>query len=196
MEYVGVAGVRQMLDRGAGRELLGNAHWQSGLARLAERNLVFDLQITPDQAHAAATVIARAPDLTFALNHAGWPADRTAAGVEAWRNAVDRLASHDNVCVKLSGFGMFDHAWTCESLRPFVSFTVDRFGPDRCMFGSNFPVDRLYGSFNEVAAGLASALTDLAPDERDAIFFGTAARTYGLGSAGTSARRIDGDDGT
>ena len=184
-EHTGVVGVRQMLDRGAGRELLDDDRWQAGLSQLARRNLVFDLQITPDQADAAAILAARAPDLTFALNHAGWPADRTPDGVAEWRSGVERLARHDNVCVKLSGFGMFDHAWTPESIKPIVSFTLDRFGPGRCMFGSNFPVDRLYASFNEVVAGLASTLTGLTTNERDAVFFGTAARTYALGSAGT-----------
>ena len=81
---------------------------------------------------------------------------------------------------KVSGLGMFDHDWTADSIRPFVVEMLGAFGVDRCMFGSNFPVDKLYGSYAELVNAMSLLAGALAPREREAFFHDNAVRVYGL----------------
>jgi predicted TIM-barrel fold metal-dependent hydrolase len=92
------------------------------------------------------------------------------------------MASLPNVYCKISGPGMFDHVWTVESIRPIVESCIEIFGAERCMFGSNFPVDKLYSNytsvwraFEETTAGLSISISD-----QDFLFGGTARVFYGL----------------
>ena len=78
------------------------------------------------------------------------------AGYRAWRDGMRVLAGCRNVAVKISGLAMFDHRWTVESLRPYVLETIDAFGVERAMFASNFPVDRLFGSYTDLWHAYAS----------------------------------------
>ena len=61
------------------------------------------------------------------------------------------MAAHDNIVVKISGLGMRDRSWTVESIRPFVLEAIEAFGVERCMFGTNWPVDRLYSDLPTLA---------------------------------------------
>jgi predicted TIM-barrel fold metal-dependent hydrolase len=89
------------------------------------------------------------------------PRDRTPEGQNGWRRGMRALASHPHVSVKISGFGMFDPAWTVDSIRPFVRTTIDLFGVERCMFASNFPVDKVFRSYAEVYEAFDTLTADL-----------------------------------
>ena len=80
--------------------------------------------------------------------------------------------------MKISGFGMVDNQWTVETIRPFVAHCLAAFGPDRAMFGSNFPVDRLMASYAKVWGAFDTLTASLPASARDALFVGTAAQTY------------------
>jgi predicted TIM-barrel fold metal-dependent hydrolase len=81
------------------------------------------------------------------------------------------------VVCKLSGLGMFDHDWTADSIRPIVEAVLEQFGPDRCMFGSNFPVDSLYSDYTT----LLTVYEDLIPqDAKDQVFHKTASGFYAI----------------
>ncbi len=182
--YANVRGIRQMVhealvpELGSRRDLLADEQWQRNLALLAERSLHFELQILPPQATAAARIARRFPRLQFVLVHCGQPRDRTAAGHALWQEAIALLARLPNMSIKLSGFGMFDRNWTIESLRPLVLFAIGSFGPDRVMFGSNFPVDGMMRDY----AGLWHAYDAITENQgstaREAMFYDTAARIY------------------
>ena len=73
---------------------------------------------------------------------------------------------HPQVSVKISGFGMFDPAWTVDSIRPFVRTTIDLFGVERCMFASNFPVDKVFRSYAEVYEAFDTLTADLSAADR------------------------------
>ncbi|WP_291734989.1 amidohydrolase, partial [Leisingera sp. F5] len=108
---------------------------------------------------------------------AGSPHDRSPAGIAAWAGALRQLSALPNVACKLSGLGMFEHNWTRDSIRPLVDTCLEQFGPERCMFGSNFPVDSLSSDY----ATLAGTYRELVPAEQHTLVFGeTAARFYGL----------------
>ena len=112
------------------------------------------------------------------VNHAGMPVDRDPDGLKLWRDGMKKLASADNVVAKISGLGMVEHNWTNDSIRPFVLGTIDAFGSERAMFGSNFPVDRLYGTFGALYRAFETIVADFTPLEQDRLFRVNAERWY------------------
>jgi predicted TIM-barrel fold metal-dependent hydrolase len=82
--------------------------------------------------------------------------------------------------MKLSGFGMFDPAWSGDSIRPEVEVLLESFGTRRCMFGSNFPVDKRWKGYRQVIEAVQAALRGLSDSERQDVLVGTAARVYRL----------------
>lgn len=179
-----VCGVRQIVGRAPEEDvvtgtnaLLQNPAFAAGLREAGRRGLSFDLQLIPALYADMARVLDAAPDVAVALCHAGSPHDRTPAGLDAWAQALTVLSDRPQVTCKLSGLGMFDHGWTTDSIRPIVETCLDQFGPDRVMFGSNFPVDSLSSDY----ATLLAAYESLIPAQmKAAVFGGTAARFYGF----------------
>jgi len=178
-------GVRQIVGRAAGEDavtgtndLLANPRFASGLREAGARGLSFDLQLIPQLYDGMARVLDAAPDTPVALCHAGSPQGRGADYLRDWARSLRALSSRPQVVCKLSGLGMFDHDWTAESIAPIIEICLEQFGPDRCMFGSNFPVDSLYSDY----ATLIAAYDAIVPaDAKAMVFHGTAARFYGLG---------------
>lgn len=154
--------------------------WLRGYELLGKHGLSFDCQLYPHQMLEAEKVAARFPEVPMIVNHTGMPVDRDAAGVERWREGMAALASHAHVSVKISGLGMVDHQWTEESIRPFVLDTISIFGAGRTMFASNFPVDKLKGSFDRHYEAFKSIVRDLPLAERRKLFHDTAQRVYRL----------------
>jgi predicted TIM-barrel fold metal-dependent hydrolase len=183
--HANLRGIRQVLNTHAdpfyayvSEDHLANATWRRNFGLLARRNLSFDMQLYPHQMDAAAALAAAHPDTTIILNHAGMAVDRTLAGWRQWRDGIHALARLDNVAVKISGLGMFDHAWTVESLRPYVLETLDAFGLRRAMFASNFPVDKLFGTYTTLWRAFSATVADLSEDERTDLFARNAERIY------------------
>jgi predicted TIM-barrel fold metal-dependent hydrolase len=161
-------------------DLLTDSAWNAGFALLRRHGLSFDLQLYPSQMQEAAALAARHPDTMIILNHAGMPVDRDADGLAAWQAGIRALAAQPNVAVKISGLGMMDWHWTTESLRPYVLETIEIFGVSRCMFASNFPVDRLYSSFDTLFDAFDEIVAAFSADERRALFAENAQRLYRL----------------
>ena len=164
-----VRGVRQIVGRSSEEdsesgtnELLSSAAFRNGLIELGKRNLTFDLQLTPELIVQAAKVISSAPDTKTVLCHAGSPADRSEHGLEKWSSELRLLSDMDNIFCKLSGLGMFDHNWTENSIAPIVNECIQQFGPSRCMFGSNFPVDSLYSDYSTLVQAHRNIIPNLA----------------------------------
>lgn len=180
-------GLRQIVGRAPGEDavtgtdaLLDNPAFVQGLRDLAARGLSFDLQLIPAQYDRMARVLDQAPDTQIALCHAGSPHDRSAQGLADWARQLKHLSERPNVVCKLSGLGMFDHHWTVDSIRRIVETCLEQFGAARCMFGSNFPVDRLYSDYQR----LHGAYHALVPAQDHAAVFGaTAARFYAMEKA-------------
>jgi predicted TIM-barrel fold metal-dependent hydrolase len=182
-----VRGIRQIVSWHADpartygdRDLLQDAAWRKGYALLARHGLSFDLQLYPSQMAAAAVLAAAHPDIPVIINHAGLPTDRDDAGLAAWRDGLALLAEKPNVSCKISGLAMVDRAWTVDSLRPFVLRVIDAFGPERCMLASNFPVEKVHGSFDAFYGAYDTITSGFSDTERLLLFGGTAARIYRL----------------
>lgn len=177
-------GLRQIIGRAPGEDaklgtnaLLDNPAFLHGLRALAEHGLSFDLQLIPELMAKAAAILAQAPDTKIALCHAGSPYDRSPVGLAAWAEQLRALSALPQVSIKLSGLGMFDHNWTTERFAPIVEACLEQFGPQRCMFGSNFPVDSLYSDYTRMFEAHWSLVP---PSARRAVFHYTAAAFYGL----------------
>ena len=187
LQYSKVRGVRQIIGRsdeedaktGSGA-LLDNSRWRDGLGLLAARGLSFDLQLTPRQLARCADVFGDVPDLKVALCHCGSPWDQSASGIASWRAGLKALAALPTVHCKISGLGMFDHGWTTESIKPLVKSCLELFGIGRCMFGSNFPVDKLHASYSTIWHAYQTLTSDLRDDQCDALFAGNAKSFYRL----------------
>jgi predicted TIM-barrel fold metal-dependent hydrolase len=152
------------------------------VARLADYGWSFDLQVFAPQMADAASLAESCPDVTFVLQHAGMLEDLSAKGRAAWRAGMARLASCPNVVSKLSGLGTFIHRNDLAHIRDVIKDTVNIFGAERCLFGSNFPIEKLWTSYRELIATYRAATVQLRPEQRDALFRTTAMRVYRLGS--------------
>jgi L-fuconolactonase len=157
---------------------------QRGLRALARAGLAYDLMIRPAQYGVAARTVRDHPDLTFVLDHLGKPP--IAEGpFEPWASGVRALARHPNLYCKLSGMvTVADHTrWTVADIRPYAEVALEAFGPDRVMFGSDWPVCLLAASYDKVV-GLVEELTaGLTTAERNSVLGGTATAVYGLAAA-------------
>jgi len=160
--------------------LLDNPFWVENLASLRERNLSFDLQLIPQQIERAAKVLQQLPGLQVALCHCGSPWDQSPAGLERWRAGLEQLAALPDVYCKISGLAMFNHRWSVNDIRTIVTTCIDVFGARRCMFGSNFPVDKLHKSYDEIWQAYETLASGYSDEEQERLFAGTAAEFYRL----------------
>ncbi len=160
------------------RDFLQDDAWRNGFALLKKYDLSFDLQLYPAQMMEAARLARRHPETLIVLDHTGMPVERDADGIAAWRSGMQALAGCDNVVAKISGLGMVEWRWTELSIRPFVLETIDFFGVDRCMFGSNFPVDRLYSSFDGLYGAFEKIVAGFSEAEKTRLFHDNAIRVY------------------
>ncbi|MFI7498513.1 amidohydrolase family protein [Streptomyces sp. NPDC049687] len=149
-----------------------------GLAAVADAGLVYDLVVVPHQLAACTRAAAALPGLTFVLDHLGKPPIASGA-LEPWASDVRALAALPNTVCKLSG--MLTEAdpasWTVEDLRPYADTVLEAFGPDRLMFGSDWPVCTLAAAYGEVVDTTARLLS---PSEHAAVLDTTAVRVYDL----------------
>lgn len=163
---------------------LARTEVRRGLAALGHEGLAYDLVVTADQLPSVTSVVAALPDVRFVLDHAGKPPIASGA-LQPWWAELSRLAALPNVDCKLSGLVTEAGAdWDVETLQPYVEVLAECFGPERLLFGSDWPVCLLAGSYDEVlnaAEWLTSGWSDA---EREQLFGGTAMRSYALSPAG------------
>jgi predicted TIM-barrel fold metal-dependent hydrolase len=160
-----------------------DAPWREGFKRLAPLGLRFDLQTPWWHLGEAARLAADFPDTQIILNHTGLPSDRSADGIAGWRDAMETLAACPNVTVKISGLGQRGQPWTIAANRDIVLTTIELFGVERCMFASNFPVDRICADFATIYGGFQQIVADFSQSEKDALFADNARRIYAIEGA-------------
>ncbi|WP_422724225.1 amidohydrolase family protein [Kitasatospora purpeofusca] len=153
---------------------------ERGLRAVRDRGLGYDLLIRSEQFPQAVRLAQRIPDLPLVLDHAGKPP--VGRALTDWERKVRVLAASAHVRCKLSGLiTEADHrTWTIDDIRPVLDVLLDAFGPDRLMFGSDWPVCVLAGGWNHWAATVEELLADCSEGERQAVLSGTAASFYRL----------------
>jgi len=148
------------------------------VARLSDYGWTFDLQVFAPQMANAADLAEACPNVTFVLQHAGMLEDLSQQGRSEWRAGMVRLAACPNVVSKLSGLGTFLHRNDATHVAEVVRETVSLFGADRCLFGSNFPIEKLWTSYEALTGAYREAVKSLSEREQRAILHDTAMRVY------------------
>ena len=176
-----LVGIRHLVHDEPDPQWLLRDDVQRGLAAVAEAGLVYDLLVRTRELPAATEVARRLPNLRFALNHIAKPLI-AAQQIEPWDTAIGRIAELDNVACKVSG--MVTEAdwssWSPADLEPYVEIVVDLFGPERLMFGSDWPVCTLAASYSEVFEATVQILSKQVGAELDWALWRCAAATYGV----------------
>jgi predicted TIM-barrel fold metal-dependent hydrolase len=159
---------------------MADRRWRDGFAQLARLGLRFDLQTPWWHLAEAARLASDFPDTQIVLNHTGLPADRSVQGIAGWKSALSVFAACPNTAVKISGLGQPGQPWTVASQRDIVRTVIELFGPARCMFASNFPVDSLCADFVTIFGGFQQIVHDLSRDEQRGLFHDNAVRIYAI----------------
>ncbi|HEY2812594.1 MAG TPA: amidohydrolase family protein [Acidimicrobiales bacterium] len=180
--------------------LFADPAFRAGVARLGARGLTYDCWHYHFQNREFLELARAVPDTTMVLDHFGTPlgvgpyAGKRDENFESWRRDITDIAGCENVVAKLGGLAMPDNGFgwnTAErpptsdefeaAQSPYYLHTLECFGADRCMFESNFPVDRMSLSYRTLLNGVKKMVRGCSDDERDAVFAGTATRVYRLG---------------
>jgi L-fuconolactonase len=156
-----------------------------GIAAVGAAGLVYDLLVRTRELPVALEVARAHPDVSFVIDHLAKPQIRSGE-IEPWLSLLRPFGEFDNVACKVSG--LVTEAdwqdWRVDDLRPYVDGAIEIFGPDRLMFGSDWPVCLLAATYEEVLEAARSMTANLSADDRDQLFGGTAARIYSLDRQG------------
>jgi predicted TIM-barrel fold metal-dependent hydrolase len=150
------------------------------VTRLSDYDFSFDLQVFAPQMSGAAALAEACPKVTFILQHAGMLEDLSPRGRADWRAGMQRLAACPNIFLKLSGLGTFIHRNDRDHIASLVAETVAIFGAERCLFGSNFPIEKLWTSYRELVHAFRAATASFGLEAQDEILRKTASRVYRL----------------
>ncbi|MGO7482892.1 amidohydrolase [Rhizobium ruizarguesonis] len=180
--------------------MLADPAFRQGFSQLANHDLTFDAFLYHTQLDELTDLAQSFPDTHIVLDHAGTPlgvgrfVDKRAEVLTDWKRAIDRLATCPNVSVKLGGFAMkncgfqLDQSplppsseYLAEIWSPFVDHCIGRFGPARCMFESNFPVDKGFVSYGVLWNAFKRMAKSYDQKEKQRLFSGTANQIYRLG---------------
>ncbi|WP_075222972.1 amidohydrolase family protein [Acuticoccus yangtzensis] len=162
----------------SGPDVVGSDRLIANVQHLSRYGFLFELQIFAHQVEAALKLVDAAPDVTFVLQHAGMPEDPSAQGKSFWKREIGRLAERPNVVSKVSGFGTFIRRNDPENVRWALLETVELFGAERCLYGSNFPIEKLWCDYKSLIGAFTDAAEALSEDERANVFRVTAERVY------------------
>jgi L-fuconolactonase len=177
-------GIREVLQGLDDREHCLREDFNRGVSVLHDFGLAYDILIYADQLPAATQLADRHPAQTFILDHIAKPVIGPAGVDPVWEQGIRALAEREQVFCKLSGMvtevipALED--WTPDLLRSWFDVVLDAFGPDRLMFGSDWPVCLLRGEYADWVQCVDFWIKDLSPDEQKAILGATAARAYGV----------------
>jgi predicted TIM-barrel fold metal-dependent hydrolase len=165
------------------RDQCASEVWESpsfsdGYAELGRRGLVCSLNALWQDMPRAAALARKHPETTMVLDHMGFPQERGAEYFRAWNAEMRRLAEAESVICKISEIGIMEPDWTAESIRPWILACIEAFGIQRCVFGTNWPVDRLYGSYTQIVGAYRQIISELSVSEQRALLSENAERLY------------------
>jgi predicted TIM-barrel fold metal-dependent hydrolase len=154
------------------------------LGLLARRGLVATIEASADQLARVAALVAEVPELRVVVDHFGWPGDTDPSAVPGHLERLAPFVAAPNVVTRIDAIGTIFGDWTVAGIRPWLTSVVDAFGADRCMLGSDLPIERLRGGFDRVYSAYADIFAGLGDAARADLYAGTAERWYGVGGGG------------
>ena len=154
--------------------------WVKNFSLLQKYNLSFDLLILVSQTENALKLIKKYPNVLFIINHSLSPLKFDNESLEDWRKKIKLLSDHENIIIKLSGFGEFNPSWNRETIKPLILHSIDKFGIDRCMFGTNFPVDKFLSTsmYTDYWNSYYNIVKDFSSNEKNKLFYINAEKYY------------------
>ena len=120
------------------------------------------------------------PNTLIVVDHAGLPQERSSEYFDQWKKGMATVAKADNVKCKISGLGMGDQNWTVNSIRPYVLYCIETFGVNRCFFGSNWPIDWLWSSYEDLINAYTEITKDFTQGEKICLFSQNAEGIYDI----------------
>jgi len=183
IQHENLKGVRQVLHGGNPEARIIESRFIQNLEVLGERNLSFDICIRPGELNHAAMAARRVPGTTFILDHCGNGDVQASVSDRAkWMQGIEMVAAESNVWCKISGIIVTAKrgAWSPDDLAPIISHCLDAFGPDRVIFGSDWPVCTLTDSLKAWVDAFTQITGSLLDADREKLWFRNAERLYGL----------------
>ena len=187
MAYANIRGVRHQLHFWEGDPLRCRAdrpdlcltdEFQRGIALLKDHGLSFEVQGFSHQFVHFAALARNHPQTNFCLVHGGMLTSDDAATVDAWKEGLEHLAPLANMWIKCSGLNFFAAKCDVEHMAIMLNHVMDRFGADRCFYGSNFPLEKLWASYDDLVGACKQILADRPLEDQRKFFHDTAARFY------------------
>ena len=170
-------GVRDM----ASPQTIGSDEFTAGFEHIADSGASLEVLVPHHKYRDVCDLADRRTDARIVLGHAGLAEQRDPDYFRAWAESLAGFATRPNVTIKISALASgADPDWTAASIRPWILECIETFGPDRAMFASNWPIDRLYGTYEQLIDAYLSATDGFDDAERDALFAATAERVYKL----------------
>jgi predicted TIM-barrel fold metal-dependent hydrolase len=187
-QFPNLRGVRQMLywdtdpvRQGAARaDFCNDPDFRRGFALLEKHDLHFELQVYAAQAAYAVELIKAFPNVRMILVHAGMLTQRTPEAVNEWRAALNAMAAYPNLHVKLSGIGMYNNGVTYAQASQVIRVAIQIFGVERTIYGSNFPLEKLYASYADFIGIYRKVLAEYTEAEQRKVLHDNAAAFYRL----------------
>ncbi len=161
-------------------DLLQSAAWRQGFGKLAEVQASFDLTCWHWQLDAFAAFLSEYPEVPVIVDHLGSPVAQDESAMSVWRSGIEAISKRPNTFMKISGLSQVDPDWSADSLRPIIDHVLTCFGVERCMLGSNFPVEKGTASYTAVWQAYDELFSDLTEAECRALYHETARRAYRL----------------
>lgn len=177
-----LAGVRHVVHDEPDDHFILREDFNAGISRLASHGLVYDILIFAKHLSQTITFVDRHPGQPFVVDHIAKPSIRKGAFDETWATGIRDLAKRENVSCKLSGVvtEVRDNDWNTALLRPYFETVLEAFGPQRLLFGSDWPVCLLRATYPAWIRAAEELVAPLSPAEQNAFWGGNAARVYGL----------------
>lgn len=180
-QFTQLKGFRHVLQGEADRALMLKLAFQRGIEALAAFGFTYDLLILPDQLGYAAELAQAFPNQPFVVDHIAKPPIK-AQEIDDWMRDIRHLAAHENVCCKVSGLvteADWQH-WQPQDFRPYLDVVFATFGPERVLYGSDWPVCKVAGGYDRALGLLEDYLAPFTPTEQAQFWGDNAARFYGL----------------
>jgi predicted TIM-barrel fold metal-dependent hydrolase len=185
-EFPNVRGVRHQLhwdsaplrQNVARPDLCNTPEFRRGFALLEKYDLHFELQVFAAQAPYAVELIKAFPGTRFILVHSGMLTARTPEAIEQWRGALQAIAAFPNVHTKISGLNMFTPDWTQKNMRQSIRDSIQIFGIERTIYGSNFPLEKLHASYADLYGAYRKVLDEYSEADQRRVLHDNAVAFY------------------
>ena len=163
-------------------DIMMDSKWRNNFALLQTYGWSFELQVFATQMKNAAKLAADFPQTPMVLQHCGMPEDSSGVGMAVWIEGMKFLADQPNVYCKFSGLGTFLHKNSINFIKDITAQCLELFDANRCIYGSNFPIEKIWTSYSDLIAGFRDGLSGLSKQDQNLIFYLNAKDLYKIAS--------------